>query len=154
MGAFFCFAKKPGYPLQSFCPADRAKGYRFYPLRCSKTASLPFLSLEFLLCKNSKSIETAGLHADGVPAVFRLRGCCASHSNPQHRSQPASLPAASLPFLSLEFFLRKNSKSMETAGLRAGGVLPFFAFGVAALRTATPNIDHSRLPCRRHPCRF
>jgi hypothetical protein len=29
------------------------KGYRFYPLRCGKTASLPFYRFEFLRGKNS-----------------------------------------------------------------------------------------------------
>jgi hypothetical protein len=51
LGAFFA-PQKTGLSACIFFACGK-KGYRFYPLRCSKMASLPFLSYEFLFRKNS-----------------------------------------------------------------------------------------------------
>jgi hypothetical protein len=63
MGAFFA-PQKTGLSACIFFACGK-KVYRFYPLRCSKMASMPFLSFRFLLRKNL-GIYTAGLHAGGL----------------------------------------------------------------------------------------
>jgi hypothetical protein len=64
--------------LYLFLPAAK-KGYRSYPLRCSKTASVPFLSCKFFARQKTYGIITAGLRAGrfwfcGVYAARKLLG--------------------------------------------------------------------------------
>jgi hypothetical protein len=51
--------------------ASGKKGYRFNPLRCYKTASLPFYSFEFLRGKNSQ-IAAAGIPAAGIIGIYTV----------------------------------------------------------------------------------
>ncbi|MDR1351892.1 MAG: hypothetical protein LBK05_01315, partial [Treponema sp.] len=62
------------------------KGYRFYPLRCSKTASVPFLSCKFFASQKTYETITAGLRACG----FRL-GSFASQNSGEISSAEAVL---------------------------------------------------------------
>jgi hypothetical protein len=66
LGAFFA-PQKTGLSAPIFAPPGQK--FRSYPLRCSKMASMPFLSCRFLLCKNLK-IHTAGLHAGHLLTRF------------------------------------------------------------------------------------
>jgi hypothetical protein len=72
-------AAGPGYPLQFLDPEKGAcailatpfrglRYFRFYPLRCSKMASLPFLSSKFFA--KQKTYETI---AAGIPAATLRR---------------------------------------------------------------------------------
>jgi hypothetical protein len=64
MGAFFAgrgrAPQKTGLSAPIFAPAGQK--FRSYPLRCSKMASVPFLSFKFLQSKNLK------VHPAGLPA--------------------------------------------------------------------------------------
>jgi hypothetical protein len=75
LGAFFA-AQKTGLSACIFFAYGK-KGYRFYPLRCLKTASVPFLSCEFLRSKNSwmyHSRPPAGLtKVPGTPGTKKPR---------------------------------------------------------------------------------
>jgi hypothetical protein len=51
-GRIFLLRKKTGLSAPIFAPQK----FRSYPLRCSKTASLPFLSLGFLQSKNPRKL--------------------------------------------------------------------------------------------------
>ncbi|MDR0399403.1 MAG: hypothetical protein LBH51_00490, partial [Treponema sp.] len=58
-----------------------------------------FLPSEFwYFAPKLEEMETAGLRAGGVPAVSRLLSFGTSHQNSRKWKQPASVPAASLPF--------------------------------------------------------
>jgi hypothetical protein len=47
--------------------------FRFYPLRCSKMASMPFLRCKFFASQKTYEIIAAGLHAGPRSAVLVLR---------------------------------------------------------------------------------
>jgi 4-hydroxythreonine-4-phosphate dehydrogenase len=76
--------KKPGYPLQFPAPSGGGE-FRFYPLRGSKTASLPFLSFCVLLRK-IHALETAGLlpARPAPPLCPALPGLRGRHEMPRH----------------------------------------------------------------------
>jgi hypothetical protein len=76
----FCFGRIPRlrrgtglYACIFF--ASGKKGYRFNPLRCCKTASMPFYSFEFLRAKTHESSQPASLPAClwQTPSIRRRR---------------------------------------------------------------------------------